>query len=161
GWRGIIADDYTYENVRLAAQAIASYVLKNEDPKRGLVVGYDTRFGSPRFARVAAEALAAAGIPVRLANDTQPRPALSSGVKLCGPAGGVVITSSHNPWQWNGVKYKASYGGSARPAIIQKIEAELRAGAEPKAAEAAEIIETDFKAPYVTAITKFADIDRI
>src|SRR5690348_12393069 len=102
GWRGLIADDYTYENVRLAVQAIASYVLKNEDASKGLVLGYDTRFGSPRFARLAAETLAEAGITVRLANDYTPTPALSFGVKHFGAAGGVVITSGHNPWQWNG-----------------------------------------------------------
>ena len=161
GWRGLIADDYTCENVRLAVQAIAAYVLKNEDASKGLVLGYDTRFGSPRFARLAAETLAEAGITVRLANDYTPTPALSFGVKHFNAAGGVVITSSHNPWQWNGVKYKAGYGGSATPAIINKIEAELRAGAAPKAAKPGAIIETDFKTPYIEAITKFADLERI
>jgi len=66
GWRAVIADDFTFENVRRVAGAIASYVLKHEDPSRGLIVGYDTRFGSPRFARAAAEVLAGAGIPIRL-----------------------------------------------------------------------------------------------
>jgi phosphomannomutase len=160
GWRGIIADDFTYENVRLAAQAIANYVLKNEDPARGIVVGYDTRFGSQRFAQLVAETLAAAGIPVRLAGDYTPTPALSYGVKNLRAAGGVMITSSHNPWNWNGVKYKASYGGSATPAIIQKIEAELRAPM-PRASRPAEIISTDFTAPYVKAITEFVDLDLI
>src|SRR5438270_5463401 len=161
GWRGVIADDFTYENVRLAASAIASYVLKNEDAGKGLVIGYDTRFGSPRFARLAAETIGAAGIPVRLANDYTPTPALSYAVKNLGAAGGVVITSSHNPWNWNGVKYKAGYGGSATPAIINKIEAELRTGANPKGPHAADIVETDFKQPYIAAISKFADLDLI
>src|SRR5579872_3102281 len=149
GWRGLIADDYTYENVRLISQAIAAYVLKHEDAARGLVVGYDTRFGSPRFARLVAETIAAAGITVRLANDYTPTPAVSYAVKNLQAAGGVVVTSSHNPWQWNGVKYKAGYGGSARPAILKKIEGELQAGAAPKSAKPAEVIETDFKAAYV------------
>src|SRR5437868_9272111 len=161
GWRGIIADDFTDENVRLVARAIATYVLKNEDPGKGLVVGYDTRFGSPRFAQIVSEELAAAGIPVRLADDYTPTPALSYGVKHLGAAGGVVITSSHNPWNWNGVKYKAGYGGSATPAIINKIEAELRAGANPKAPHPADIAETDFKQPYIAAISKFADLELI
>src|SRR5579859_2036820 len=69
GWRAVIADDFTFANVRRVAGAIASYVLKHEDPSRGVVVGYDTRFGSPSFARAAAEVLAAAGIPVQLSND--------------------------------------------------------------------------------------------
>src|SRR5690348_10167000 len=122
GWRAVIADDYTFENVRRVAGAIASYVLKHEDPSRGLIVGYDTRFGSPSFARATAEVLAAAGIPVRLSNDYVPTPAVSYGVKNIGTAGAVVITSSHNPWNWNGVKFKAKFGGSAPPAIMKIIE---------------------------------------
>ena len=161
GWRGVIADDFTFENVRLAAAAIASYVLKNEDPSRGLVIAYDTRFGSQRFAQLVAETVAAAGIPVGLAHESTPTPALSYAVKHLGTAGGVVITSSHNPWNWNGVKFKAKYGGSATPGIIAKIEAELLAGATPKAAAPAKIMVTDFKQPYIEAITKFADLGRI
>src|SRR5438105_8849666 len=161
GWRGIIAEDFIDGNVRLGARAIASYVLRNESAGKGLVVGYDTRFGSPRFAHIVSEDLATAGIPVRLADDDTPRPALSDGVKRLGAGGGVVVTSSHNPWAWNGIKYKAGYGGSATPAIIQKIEAELRAGARPKAAGIAEITKTDFKSHYVEAIAKFADLPRI
>src|SRR5271155_3452297 len=102
GWRGIIADDFTYDNVRRVAAAIAAYVLKHEEASHGLAIGYDTRFGSPRFARVAAEVIAGAGIPVKLANDYTPTPAVSLAVKQLGAAGGVVITSSHNPWNWNG-----------------------------------------------------------
>ena len=75
GWRGVIADDFTYDNVRRVGAAIASYVHKHEDPSKGLVVAYDTRFGSPRFAEVISEALASYGIPIRLANDYTPTPA--------------------------------------------------------------------------------------
>src|SRR5215470_7802647 len=96
GWRAVIADDFTFENVRRVAGAISSYVLKHEEATRGVVVGYDTRFGSPRFARAAAEVLSAAGIPVKLSNDYAPTPAISLAVKNNGAAGGVVITSSHN-----------------------------------------------------------------
>ena len=160
GWRGVIADDYTFENVRRVAGAIAAYVLKNEDPTRGLVIGYDTRFGSRRFAEATAEVLASAGIPVKISNDYTPTPALSYAVKNLRTAGGVMITSSHNPWDWNGVKFKAPYGGSATPAIIKQIEDNVRAGAMPRGS-AAKIEEADFKAPYVEAITIFADLDKI
>jgi phosphomannomutase len=160
GWRGVIADDYTFENVRRVAGAIASYVLKKEDPKRGLVIGYDTRFGSRRFAEATAEVIALAGIPVKLATDYTPTPALSYAVKDLGTAGGVMITSSHNPWSWNGVKFKATYGGSATPGIIQQIEAEVRAGAMPKGSPA-KIEDVDFKPPYINAITRFVDLDKI
>src|ERR1041385_7086836 len=117
GWRGGIAEDYTFENVRRVSGAIASYVLKNYDPRRGLVIGYDARFGSRRFAQASAEVLAAAGIPIQISDDYTPTPALSYAVKMRKTAGGIMITSSHNPWDWNGVKFKATYGGSATPAI--------------------------------------------
>src|SRR5579863_7378671 len=151
GWRGIIADDFTYENVRRVAAAIAGYVLKHEDSSRGLIVGYDTRFGSPSFARVAAEVLAGAGIPIKLANDYTPTPAVSLAVKQLGAAGGVVITSSHNPWNWNGVKFKGRFGGSATPQIIRGIEEQLLAGATPNGKRAA-IDEVDFKQPYIATV---------
>jgi phosphomannomutase len=160
GWRGIIADDFTFDNVRRVAGAIASYVLKYENARRGVVVGYDTRFASGRAAQVAAEVIAAAGIPVQLANDYTPTPAVSYAVKNNGAAGGVMITSSHNPWNWNGVKFKAKFGGSATPAIMKKVEEELGAGAMPKGSKAA-IDEVDLKAAYVAAVCRFADMDLI
>jgi phosphomannomutase len=160
GWRGVIADDFTFENVRRVAGAMAAYVLKHEDARCGLVVGYDTRFASPRAARIAAEVIAAAGIPVKLANDYTPTPAISLAVKQLGAAGGVVITSSHNPWNWNGVKFKGKFGGSGTPQIMKGIEDELRAGAMPTGQPAA-IEDTDFKRAYVETICRFADLDRI
>ena len=122
GWRGIIAEDFTFENVRTVAHAIARYVVRAEKPGAGILVGYDTRFGSERFARTVAEAISAANIPVWLAAEAAPTPAISLLVKLRGAAGGIQITASHNPYQWNGAKYKASYGSSASPAIVAQIE---------------------------------------
>ena len=160
GWRGIIADDYTFENVRRAGGAIAAYVLKNEDWRKGIVVGYDTRFGSRRFAEAISEVITGAGIPVFLASDFTPTPAISYCAKHWGTAGGVAITSSHNPYMWNGVKFKEKFGGSARPAVIEQIEAEIAAGSMPKA-QKARIEERDLKGPHREAIKKFADLDRI
>jgi phosphomannomutase len=160
GWRGIIADDFTFDSVRRVAGAIASYVLKHEESQRGVVVGYDTRFASPRAARIVAEEIAAAGIPVKLANDYTPTPAVSYGVKHLGAAGGVMVTSSHNPWNWNGVKFKARFGGSATPAIMKKIEEELALDAAPKGSKAA-IEEVDLKKDYVAAVCRFADMNLI
>ena len=125
GWRAVIADDFTFDNVRRVSGAIASYILKEEDPKRGVIVGYDTRFASQRAARAAAEILSQAGIAVSLSNDSVPTPAISFAVKTRNAAGGVIITSSHNPWNWNGVKFKAKFGGSATPAIMKRIEADF------------------------------------
>jgi alpha-D-glucose phosphate-specific phosphoglucomutase len=160
GWRGIIADDFTYDNVRRVAAAIAAYVLKYEDPAHGLIVGYDTRFASQRVARAAAEVLAGAGIPVKLANDYTPTPAISLAVKQRGAAGGVVITSSHNPWNWNGVKFKGKFGGSATPQIIKAIEEQLQAGVTPHGHNAP-IEEVDLKQKYIEAICRFADLELI
>jgi alpha-D-glucose phosphate-specific phosphoglucomutase len=160
GWRGIIADDFTFENVRRVAAAIASYVLKYEDPKRGVIVGYDARFASPRAAQIVAEVIAAGGIPVKLANDYTPTPAVSYAVKKEGAAGGVMVTSSHNPWNWNGVKFKGSFGGSATPAIMRKIEEEMAAGAAPNGTKA-RIEEVDLKQPYAAAVCRFVDMDLI
>ncbi|HYL47652.1 MAG TPA: hypothetical protein VEU52_11535, partial [Candidatus Limnocylindrales bacterium] len=84
GWRGVIAEDFTYENVRKVAHAITRYIVRAEKPGSGVLVGYDTRFGSERFARVAAEAVSASGTPVWLATDACPTPALSLLVRLRG-----------------------------------------------------------------------------
>jgi len=160
GWRGIIADDFTYANVRVAARGIAHYVLKHEAAESGICIGWDTRFGSQAFARVVAEVLAGAGIPVELASEITPTPALSFAVRARKAAGGVMITSSHNPAQWNGVKYKASYGGSGRPAIIASIESYLNVPLEA-AAQAGKIVEVNFNPEYVEALMRFVDLEAI
>jgi phosphomannomutase len=159
GWRGVIADDFTFDNVRAAAAAIASYVLAKEDPAKGVCIGYDTRFGSPAFASAVAEVIAVAGIPVKLVDRITATPALSYAVKMLGAAGGVMITSSHNPAQWNGVKYKAAYGGSGSPSIMAEIESML--GRPLLNAQTAKIERVDFLPPYIEAIQKFVDLDLI
>jgi len=160
GWRGLIADDFTFDNVRRVAGAIASYVLKYEEAQRGVFIGYDTRFLSQQAAQAAAEVIAAAGVPVKLANDYTPTPAVSYAVKHQSAAGGVMITSSHNPWNWNGVKFKGKFGGSATPAIMKRIEEEMAAGAMPRGKNAA-IEEVDLKQPYIAAVCSFSEIDRV
>src|SRR6202789_4308335 len=160
GWRGIIADDFTYANVRVAAAAIANYVLAYESPAAGVCIAYDTRFGSRSFAKVVAEVLAGAGIPVAMGAEITPTPALSYAVRERKAAGGVMITSSHNPAEWNGVKYKASYGGSGKPSIMSAIESYLD---KPlvKAAKSASIETVDFNTDYIAAIARFVDLDAI
>jgi phosphomannomutase len=165
GWRGVIADDFTFLNVRTAAEAIAAYVHSRkgsaqEDPKNGICIAYDTRFGSKAFARICAEVVSATGIPVQLAHAVTPTPALSFGVRERGTAGGIMITSSHNPAQWNGVKYKAWYGGSGKPSIMSAIESYLgRPVSRP--VEPAPITEVDFLPSYLKAIENFADLGLI
>ena len=160
GWRGIIADDFTYANVRVAARAIANYVLAHEDAKAGICIGWDTRFGSRSFAKVVAKEMAGAGIPVELASGITPTPALSYAVRARKAAGGVMITSSHNPAEWNGVKYKASYGGSGRPSIMTAIESYLDKPLANSVKPAA-IVEVDFMPEYVEAIARFVDLKAI
>src|ERR1700690_1086449 len=160
GWRGLIADDFTFDNVRRVAGGIAAYVLGHEDASRGVIIGYDTRFLSQQTAQDAAETIAAAGIPVQITSDSTPTPAISYAVKSQGAAGGVVVTSSHNPWNWNGVKFKAKFGGSATPAIMKVIEQEVANGSMPKG-NAAAIKEVDLKPSYSAAICRFADLDLI
>ena len=159
GWRGIIGDDFTFANVRRVGNAVATYLYKHEDASQGLVVGYDTRFASRNFAQAIAEILAGAGIKVRVSADYTPTPALSYAVKNFGVAGGVMITSSHNPFNWNGVKYKAGYGGSATPAIIRLIEGELDAPRLERSGGSITI--TDFRTPYLAALRNFVDLNAI
>src|SRR5258708_344826 len=160
GWRGIIADDFTFDNVRRVAGGIAAYVVRYEDPSHGVFVGYDTRFLSQQAARVAADTIAQAGIPVRLSKGSAPTPAVSLAVKAQRGAGGVMVTSSHNPWNWNGIKFKAKFGGSATPSIMKVIEEEVAAGSMSNGTKAA-IEEVDLTTPYSQAICRLADLDLI
>ena len=160
GWRAIIADDFTFANVRIAAEAVAAYIHAKEDPKKGICIGYDTRFGSKAFANACAEVVAATGIAVALADRVTPTPALSFAVRGRSAAGGIMITSSHNPAQWNGVKYKGWYGGSGKPLMITDIESYL---GQPvaKAATPAPITLVNFNPEYLKAVEEFADLELI
>lgn len=158
GWRAVIADEFTFANVRRVAQAYADYLRRQPrdvhaggpaggdrfsptpagrptDGGTTVVVGYDTRFLSRQFAEEAARVLAANGLRVLLADRFVPTPAISWAVKEHGAAGGVMITASHNPAEYNGFKIKARYGGSALPSITAGVEEALReneaAGRQP------------------------------
>jgi phosphomannomutase len=165
GWRGIMAEDFTAENVSKAAHAIARYVIRAERPERGVVVGYDTRFGSERFARIAAETVAATGTPVWLATDACPTPAVSLLVRLRGAAAGIQISASHNPYPWNGMKLKASYGSSASPAIVAQVESEiakvLREGVPPLPPRSDLLHSLDVRTPYLETLHGLVDWDRL
>ena len=122
GWRAAIAEDFTFQNVRVCAQAVADYLKESGDAARGLVVGYDTRFASEHFAAAVAEVAAANGIRTHLCDRAAPTPAISYSVLTQEAAGGVVITASHNPWTDNGFKYKLDYGASATPEVVSQLE---------------------------------------
>src|SRR5580692_9649390 len=125
GWRAIIAEDFTFANARIVAHAIARYVVRGEDARKGVIIGYDHRFASDHIAAAVAETISATGTPVWLADKPCPTPAISLLVRQRKAAGGILVTASHNPYPWNGIKYKASYGSSALPSIIAEIETEL------------------------------------
>jgi len=125
GWRGVISDDFTFANVRLVAQAIADHFIEQGQVEKGLVVGFDTRFLSDRYAIEVSRVLAANGIQVYLSKSDCPTPALSYAITNLGAAGGVMITASHNPPRYNGLKLKASFGGSMMPDETQQIQERL------------------------------------
>jgi phosphomannomutase len=165
GWRGIIADDFTYENVRKVACAIARYVARAENAADGVVVGYDNRFSSDLFARAAAETIAMTGTPVWLAEAPCPSPAVSLLVRQRRAAAGIMITASHNPPRWNGVKLKASYGSSALPSIVAQVEAELPAilahGAPALPPRPDLLHSLDVLAPYLHTLDQLIDWEKV
>jgi phosphomannomutase len=122
GWRAIIADTFTFENVRQAAQATAEYFKTVEGPERAVFVGFDVRYQSKAFATAAAEVMAANGFRVVMLDRPYPTPYVSFEVRRRKFVGGIMITASHNPPAFNGFKVKAHFGGSATPAITAKIE---------------------------------------
>jgi len=165
GWRGIIGEDFTLSNARLVAQAISRYVVRAEDPRRGVLIGYDHRNMSDTVAKAVAEVISSTGTPVWLADSPCPTPAISLLVRQKKAAGGVVVTASHNPSNWNGIKYKASYGSSALPSIVSQIELELahvikaRASELPPRKELIHRLEP--REPYLDTVEKLIDWERV
>ncbi|GGR92359.1 phosphoglucomutase/phosphomannomutase family protein [Deinococcus sedimenti] len=159
GWRGVIADEFTFDNVRRVAQAHAAALLSTPGAARSAVVAHDTRFLGAAFATTAAQTLAQAGLDVTLLQGPTPTPALSHAVRRGGHAGGVMITASHNPGQYQGYKLKGPYGGSATPALVQEVESRIDA---PAGAQAAGTLgEGDARAAYLGALAGLVDTDVI
>lgn len=163
GWRGIIADNFTFPNVKIVAQALADYILSQKNIENGVVIGYDYRFLSEKFARVVAEVMASNNIPVILSNTAIPTPALVLATKEKKCAGGVMITASHNPPEYNGIKFRLSHGGSAPKEVTQIIESNLYK-TEPK--QNNELVsnlikEEDLVSPYLSTIRRLVDLELI
>src|SRR6266478_828874 len=165
GWRGVIAEDFTFANARSVAAAIARYVVRGEDARKGVLVGYDHRYAADRVAAAVAEVISSTGTPVWLADKPCPTPAISLLVRQRQAAGGLVITASHNPYSWNGIKYKASYGSSALPSIVAQIEEELEGvlsnGVPPLPPRKELIHWLEPRAPYLDTIEKLIDWQRL
>lgn len=165
GWRGIIALDFTFENVRRVAKAIVAYLFSEDraklrmyswgvplrKPDDGVVVGYDRRFLSDEFALAFSEEVSKYGIPVFLSKEPVPTPAVSYGVLHRGASLGVMITASHNPPKYNGIKLKPEYGGPALPEVTSLVESlldvDLSSFAKP-----ASITLVDLKRDYMEAL---------
>jgi phosphomannomutase len=122
GWRGIIARDFTFENLSIVAQATMDYLNREGLGNKGLVIGYDRRFMSLDFARRVAEIAAGNDIHVRLTEGYAPTPAVSWAVRETGSGAGIMITASHNPPEYNGFKVKEAFGGSALPVTTKILE---------------------------------------
>ena len=164
GWRGVIGEEYTYANVRLVASAIGDWVNARDEADKGIVVGYDARFMSGLFAEQCAAVLAHKGIKVWLADVFLSSPALTWAVKDRLAAGGVMITASHNPMQYNGLKFKAAFGGSAPPELVAEIETYVRkledAGAVIPKADLPEGLERfDTKTAYLQHVKNMLNKD--
>jgi phosphomannomutase len=124
GWRDVIADNYTFANVALVSAATASFFRKHKLRQRGIIIGYDARFGSREFAEHSARVIASCGVKVYLTTTIVSTPAVSLAIVKKKLAGGVMITASHNPAKYNGFKIKGWYGGAALPEDIAKVEKE-------------------------------------
>jgi phosphomannomutase len=165
GWRGIIGEDFTPQNARMVAQAIARYVVRGEDAQKGVLIGYDHRHDSDSVAAAVAEVISATATPVWLADKPCPTPTISLLVRQRNAAGGIVVTASHNPHSWNGLKYKASYGSSALPSVVAQIESELAGvmatGVPPLPARKELIQPLEPIAPYLDTIEKLIDWQRL
>lgn len=125
GWRGIIGEDFTFANVRRCAQATAEHFMGTRGGDCQVIIGYDTRFASQRFAQAVAEVLAGNGLRVLLCSAASPTPVISFGVVQEKAAGAIIITASHNPAEWNGFKIKTADGASAPAEVERNVEDHL------------------------------------
>lgn len=170
GWRGVIADDFTFDNVTRVALATAAFFKKHKKIRNGVVVGYDARFLSREFAELTAAVLASKGITVILSDTISSTPMVSLLSRDLGTAGGVVITASHNPARYNGFKLKGDFGGPAHPEMIAKLEKELKrvsgsgfkvSGSYEESKKKRKIRLLDFTERYVENVRSKLDIDLI
>lgn len=171
GWRGVIARDFTFDNLSVVAQAAMDYLNREGLGDKGLVIGYDRRFLSRDFARRVAEIAAGNGIRVRLTDDYVPTPALSWAVRESESGAGVMITASHNPPEYNGFKVKEAFGGSARPATTRMLEEivafnqanDRRVVSRPfdEAERSGLIVQFDPCEDYFHQLSRYVDLDMI
>jgi phosphomannomutase len=163
GWRGVIADDFTFRNVELAAQAAADYIKNQGREREGLAIGYDRRFLSREFAEIIASVSAGNGIKTILSGESLSTPALSYGVINNKTSGGVIVTASHNPPKFNGIKFKCDFGGSAPSEVTSQIESyleksEIRKVSLEEGKKKGLIREKDLTSPYLKNLESYLDL---
>jgi alpha-D-glucose phosphate-specific phosphoglucomutase len=170
GWRGLIAADFTFDNVMKVALATANYFKRHKKIRNGIVIGYDSRFLSKEFAETTAEVLANKGIKVIISDKISSTPMVSLLTTKYKAAGGIVITASHNPAKYNGFKIKGDFGGPAHPEMIEKVEKELKRVLKSKVASKktfAELVKKgtikkiDFTSLYVEDLRTKLDLPLI
>ncbi len=168
GWRAVISDTFTFENVRIVAQAVADWVHKNNPqfPDKSVSVGYDNRFLSAEYAQAVAEVFAANGIKTYLSDTSLPTPTLSFGVVGFKNVCGIMITASHNPAKFNGIKIKTAQGGAASKDITGTVESYL--GQTPlkrmnfsEALAQGLIVVHDFKKGYVKFLRAYVNLKKM
>ena len=170
GWRAIIADDYPFDNVRACAQGGAAYHIAQGLQADPVIVGYDTRFGSADFADAVVEVLAGNGLKVLRCTAPAPTPAVGYNLVTRSAAGGIMITASHNPAEWNGFKYRTSSGGSAPPEVLVQVEdaihqltskADVHQMSLDDARSAGLITDIDPAPSYLAHIATLVDLDAL
>ena len=168
GWRAVIAQDYTFDNLTTVAQATAGWVQAQDEGDGSVVIAHDTRFQGRAFAEHVARVMASSGVRVRLADGFATTPAVSWATEAKGATAGIVITASHNPPAYNGFKIKASFGGPATPDMIADVEARMDAPADMPELEAYDAlverdqIETfDLQSAYVDLLRQRLDVEAI
>jgi len=164
GWRGVISDNFTFENVRRVAQAIADYYnrklsAENRAPK--IAVGFDTRFLSKKYAEITAEVLMQNGIFVTLSDGAVPTPTLSFAVKRRNLDAGVMITASHNPSEYNGIKIKNSLGGAASVEVTEEVEKLIDEAPVLRIERTGQIEKTDLTKDYVKFLRQYIRLAEI
>jgi len=163
GWRGIIADDFTFPNVRKVTRAIASYLETAYNKDRPVLVAYDTRFLADQFARTAAEVLADLGWSVKITAQDCPTPVIAYNARHLNSAGALMFTASHNPAPYCGIKYIPDYAGPATPEITDTIVANIEGADDspPNSSRDSQISTFDPKSDYLQFIYTLLDVERI
>lgn len=166
GWRGVMDRDFTIDGVKMVAQAIADYVISRGLARYGIVVGYDSRRNSEQYAKACAEVLAGNGIPVYMMMRDTPTPVVAFATVRLRAGGAVMITASHNPPEYNGVKFIPHYGGPASTEITQEIEGQIlkvkvRSISISDADRKGLVAYIDFKEEYIDWILSLVDVDTI